>query len=126
MVKAQYFSNTLWSFTLHYLQTSFFERNLYNFFSCCTVLLMKYWGQNGHLSLSPKLSSKMLIFWNYLAKYSCFKLDFLKIEFQWKTRFLKNRVIGKKLKKKKLHGTRVPCNILQVTRFSLNRVAHWN
>ena len=27
-----------------------------------------------------------------------------------------------KKKKKKLHGTRVPCNILQVTQFSLNRV----
>ena len=77
------------------------------------------------------------MFWNYLAIYPCFKLDFLKIEFQWKTWFLENQVIGKKLKKKKKkkqkkkkkkkkHGTLVPWNILQVTRFSLNLVFHWN
>ena len=31
----------------------------------------------------------------------CFKLDFLKIEFQWKTRFAKNRFIGNQTLKKK-------------------------
>ena len=40
--------------------------------------------QNEHLSLSPKTSSKILMFRNYLAICHCFKLDFL------------NRVIGKK------------------------------
>ena len=66
----------------------------------------------------------MPLLWNYFVICSYFKLDFLKIEFQWKIRFLENWVIGKKLKKKKkkIHGTRVPCNILQITRFSLNRV----
>ena len=54
-------------------------------------------GQNGHLPILPKLSSKMPMFWNYLTKCLRFKLDFLKIElseiklknmgavcFQWK------------------------------------------
>ena len=59
-----------------------------------------------------------------VAKYPYFILDFIKINFQLKTRFLENRVIGKKLLKKNLNGNRVPCNILQVTRFSLTRVFH--
>ena len=59
-------------------------------------------GENEHLPLSPKLSNKMSMFWNYLAKYPYFKLDFLKIEFQWKTRFLENLVMwNQTLKKKK-------------------------
>ena len=32
-----------------------------------------YIGQNGHLPLSSKINSKMLIFWNYLTKYPCFE-----------------------------------------------------
>ena len=44
----------------------------------------------------------MPLFWNYLAKCLCFKLDFLKIEFQWKTRFLENWIMwNQTLKKKK-------------------------
>ena len=59
--------------------------------------------QNEHLSILSKLSNKMSIFCNYLAKCPCFKLDFLKIEFQWKTRFLENQVMWiQTLKKKKL------------------------
>ena len=69
-------------------------------------LTLNWFGQNEHLLLSSKTSSKMPLFWNYLTICPCFKLDFLKIEFlkiefQWKTRFLENRVIGKKLLKKK-------------------------
>ena len=45
------------------------------------------------------------MFWNYLAIYPYFKLDFLKIEFQWKTRFLENQVIGNQTKKKKKKKT---------------------
>ena len=51
-------------------------------------------GQNGDIPLSCKTCSKMPMFLNYLGKCPCFKLDFLKIEFQWKTRYLDNRVIG--------------------------------
>ena len=61
---------------------------------------------------SSKLSNKMPPFWNYLAKYPCFKLNFLEIEFQWKTRFLENKVIWNQTFKKikiKIHATRVPC-----------------
>ena len=36
-------------------------------------------GQNGHLPLSPKTSSKMSMFWNYLAKCIYFETRFLKI-----------------------------------------------
>ena len=50
----------------------------------------------------------MPIVWNYLGICPCFKLDFLKIKFQWKTQFGENRVIGENqvignqtLKKKK-------------------------
>ena len=38
--------------------------------------------------------AKMSPIWNYLRICSCFKLDFIKIEFQWKTRFGENWVIG--------------------------------
>ena len=65
----------------------------------------------------------MFMFWNYLVKCSCFKLDFLKIEFQWKTRFLKNWVIWNQIKKKKIHGTWVSCKISHITRFLENRVS---
>ena len=51
------------------------------------------YSQNGHLSISPKFSSKMSIFWNYIANCPYFKINFLKIEFQWKTRFLENQVM---------------------------------
>ena len=73
--------------------------------------------QNGHLPLLPKLFSKMPLFWNYLAKCFYFKFYFLKIEFQWKTRFLKNRVMWNQTKKKKKHGTRVPFKISHITQF---------
>ena len=62
-------------------------------------------GQNGHLPLSPKLSSKMPIFWNYLVKCPCFKLDFLKIEFQLSIKnsiFRKSSYVKSNLKKKKM------------------------
>ena len=93
----------------------------------CYWIRIRYfhWGQNWHLPLLLKLSSKMLVLWNYLAKCSYFKLDFLKIEFQWKTWFTQNRIISKKTCKN-LHGTWVPCKFLQVTRFWVNRVFHWN
>ena len=62
--------------------------------------------------------------WNSLGKCFCFKLNFLKIEFQWKTQFLENQVIEKKKRKKKrkkkLHGTQVPCSFFKVTRFLPN------
>ena len=74
---------------------------------------------------------------NQVAKYSysetiyqnalILKLDFLKIEFQRKTRFNENRVTCKML-----HETQVPCiyiylfSFLPITRFSKNRVFHLN
>ena len=58
-------------------------------------------GQNVDIPLSCKTCSKMPMFLNYLGKCPCFKLDFLKIEFQWKTRYLDNRVIGNQTLKKK-------------------------
>ena len=42
------------------------------------------------------------------------KLNFLKIEFQFKTRFLDNRVIAnRKILKKKIFGTQVLCKVLE-------------
>ena len=64
-----------------------------------TKWYLTYWGQNGDITLSCKLFNKMPMFWNYLGKYPCLKLDFLKLEFQWRTQFAQNRVIGKNLKK---------------------------
>ena len=37
-----------------------------------------------------------------------------------KTRFLENRVMCNQTKKKKKHGTRVPCKISDITRFLSN------
>ena len=61
------------------------------------------YGQNGDILLSLKLSSKMLPVWNYSGICLCFKFDFLKTEFYWKTRFGKNQVIGNQKKKKSCH-----------------------
>ena len=55
-------------------------------------------GQNGKILISCKFFSKMPVFWNYLGKCFCLKIEFLKLEFQWKTRFTQNWVIGKNLK----------------------------
>ena len=55
-------------------------------------------GQNGKILISCKFFSKMSVFWNYLEKCFCLKIEFLKLEFQWKTRFTQNWVIGKNLK----------------------------
>ena len=55
---------------------------------------IKNLGQNGDIPFSHKTYSKMSLLWNYLGKCPYFKLDFLKIDFQWKTRFLENWVIG--------------------------------
>ena len=72
-------------------------------------------GQNGHLSLLLKLSRKMHLFWNFLAKCLYFETRFLenrvsmknsifrKSSFNKKTRFNENRVMWEIL-----HGTRVP------------------
>ena len=52
------------------------------------------------------------------------KLDFLKIEFQFKTRFLDNRVIvNLKFKKKKKSGARGPCEVLK---FVPRKKFKWN
>ena len=51
-------------------------------------------GQNGDIPLSAKISSKMPHVWNYLRICPYFKLDYLKIEFQWKTGFGENWDIG--------------------------------
>ena len=69
----------------------------------------------------------MSLFWNYLAKCPCFETQFLKNRAQ----FNENWVTCKML-----HGTRVPYIyiyiyifykvILPITRFSKNRVFHWN
>ena len=64
------------------------------------------WGPKwGYVLFLSKFSSKMPYVWNYLGICPCFKLDFLKIKFQWKIQFGKNRIIGnqtyKKTKEKK-------------------------
>ena len=98
--------------------------------------------KNQRFAHFPKLIKKMPLFWNSIFSKSSFnlKLDFLKIEFQFKTRFLDNRVITNwklNLKQKKGHGTWVPCKYIYIyifffkvwpphTRFSTNRVLHWN
>ena len=51
------------------------------------------WPKWGY-TLSAKISSKMPHVWNYLRICPYFKLDYLKIEFQWKTRFGENWDIG--------------------------------
>ena len=83
-----------------------------------------YYGQNGDIPLSLKLSSKISILRNYLGICSCFKLNFLKIELQ-AIKLKKIIIIKIKIKKLKiLHETRVPCRIFQETRFSKNRVSN--
>ena len=113
------------------------------FFFCLLSLLFpssfsSYLGENGHLSLLPKLFSKMSHIWNDLGKWPVLKLDFLKIKFQFKTQFLDNRVIvnwkliffflelvyftwnsSSKKKKKKISKS-----TFAITRCSKNRVLH--
>ena len=52
----------------------------------------------------------MFMFPNYIGACPVSILDYLKIEFQLNTRFVENRVMPNQIFKKKLHGTRVPCN----------------
>ena len=69
-----------------------------------SVHISNFWyqsigGENWPLLLSCKLFNKILIFWNYLGKCSCFE----------------NRVIWKNL-----HKTQVPCKFFQV--FAYNSI----
>ena len=82
-------------------------------------------GQNGHLSLLLKLSSKMYLFWNVLAKCLYFE-----------TRFLENRVSMKSSiwwKSSNMRNFTWNSSSIffflvwfHITRFSKNRVFHWN
>ena len=84
--------------------------------------------QNGHLPISSKTSNKMPLFWNNLVICPCFKTRFFKNRVSMKNLIFRKSSYRQKIKKKKekLHGAWVPCNILQVTRFSLNLVFYLN
>ena len=86
-------------------------------------------GQNELLPISPKTSSKISIFWNYLAICPYFETRFFKkLSFNEKLDLMKNELLAKCFMELEFHVFFFFffLSFLPITWFSKNQVFHWN
>ena len=86
-------------------------------------------GQNELLPISPKTSSKISIFWNYLAICPYFETRFFKkLSFNEKLDLMKNELLAKCFMELEFHVFFFFffLSFLPIIWFSKNQVFHWN